>query len=1293
MTKHLPRGKRENLSAQSSARGGSPVLTILLRWIIVSYVAALALLFLAYTSALVFPNTQVIADLTGNSSSKVLGVQTSDDSLVGKIAKAVLSPLGKFNLWLIKLAGTADQVVDPLVITNLNDIFEYDSDGNIVVKKQLIFQNQPLASGVASWDNIQDKPSLLSSINSVEGDAGNIKLVEGNNIQITSDKDKNKITIAGTLVSSSPGVSTVNLTAGTGISVSGSSPSFTVANTDLGSGQFIFKNVAVSGQSTVVADRNSDTLTFAAGAGITLTTAYGTDTLTISSTGGAVSFDAVTAGTNTEALVIGAGGSLTVSGSGTITATNLVAGSSVVSDAEVDDDLTITAAGSVAAAAVTGTLTDAQISDTLTIDGTGSVAWSALSGYPSACAAGTAVTTLADSPTCSSFWNSTNDGAGSGLDADLLDGISSASFVQTSRSLTAGAGLTGGGDLSADRTFNVVGGSGITANADNIELGSLTADWNQTAAFDIVLNNASSELKILESVGAAFYGIFDVGDLAADQTYTFTNGGTVWTSGNDGTGSGLDADTLDGSDSTAFSPVAGSASITTVGALTSGSIAAGFGTIATSNSITGTILTASTAASGLVIGSGATATTLSSTATAARAISFPNEAGTICLQGSGSCGFSVGANYWTDNTTYISPNTLTSGEFRIYDNGSLNIGGTTAPGGTGRLIVSGVNAASGSADALTLTGTLGNFDGTDTFRGLYLNYTNGTHSGSNNVFNAIDIANLATPGISATETAINIGSGWDDAININSSALIAETTGAVFIDPTTTGTFLDFELATQWTTGTLINADFASATTQTGAITGVDMNFGSNLTVNTSTITGFSFQPPTFTATNKTVTGFNIPSSVASISSAGTTNWNGVSIALPKLNSLTGTINATGVSVTIPDDAIAQFSGTATMYGINVQTTGSTGAPGGTVYGVNIANTTAGGATQTALNIGTGWDKAIDANGFVEVDLSNSTSSTEAVCGTVGSENSANSILDDCTTSVNPDYAEMYAVEVGTTYGHIVAAGSEYITTEASELLPESYRLVKLVKSTKTDNKLVGIVSNNYSDFTSTGYNIKQEDNPMPVALVGRVPTFVSLENGPIEVGDPITASSIPGVGMKATESGPVVGTALAAMDDTQCQADGNGACTQQLQVFVNVGWYVAPLETVSGQLETNLDVQTLTAGTIHTQVLFVGDKKISLTKNGKLKIDADVEINGELFANKLNVSDEAAGSSTLAVGKTKIFVETSLLTDKSQVLITLNTLTEKAIAVTKKEPGKGFTVEITSPEPQDIDFDWLIIN
>ena len=199
----------------------------------------------------------------------------------------------------------------------------------------------------------------------------------------------------------------------------------------------------------------------------------------------------------------------------------------------------------------------------------------------------------------STVWHAGNDGAASTLDADLLDGQHASAFVTSAHThapLTAGTGLSGGtynggaaatfavtygttactavqgnqtagitagtgltGGVTADAlgdgfaaTLNVVGGSGITANADNLLLGPLTANWEQTGAWDINLWNAGSELNILESAGATYYGAFDVGDLTANQTYTFGLGGTVWTSGNDGSASTLDADLLDGSHASAF---------------------------------------------------------------------------------------------------------------------------------------------------------------------------------------------------------------------------------------------------------------------------------------------------------------------------------------------------------------------------------------------------------------------------------------------------------------------------------------------------------------------------------------------------------------------------------------------------------------------------------------------------------------------------------------------------------------------------------------------------------------------
>jgi hypothetical protein len=102
-----------------------------------------------------------------------------------------------------------------------------------------------------------------TGVTSLAGKTGELKLEGGTGITI----DGLKISNAGM----------TSLSSGTGITVSGS----TITNSDLGSSQNIFKTISVLGQDDIVAGSNTDTLTFAAGTGITLTT-DSTD-LTISS--------------------------------------------------------------------------------------------------------------------------------------------------------------------------------------------------------------------------------------------------------------------------------------------------------------------------------------------------------------------------------------------------------------------------------------------------------------------------------------------------------------------------------------------------------------------------------------------------------------------------------------------------------------------------------------------------------------------------------------------------------------------------------------------------------------------------------------------------------------------------------------------------------------------------------------------------------------------------------------------------------------------------------------------------
>ena len=79
-------------------------------------------------------------------------------------------------------------------------------------------------------------------------------------------------------------VTSVTFTGSNGLSGTGtitSSGTITLSNSDRGSAQNIFKNIAAAGQSNIVADNNNDTLTFKAGSNITIKTDASTDTIEI----------------------------------------------------------------------------------------------------------------------------------------------------------------------------------------------------------------------------------------------------------------------------------------------------------------------------------------------------------------------------------------------------------------------------------------------------------------------------------------------------------------------------------------------------------------------------------------------------------------------------------------------------------------------------------------------------------------------------------------------------------------------------------------------------------------------------------------------------------------------------------------------------------------------------------------------------------------------------------------------------------------------------------------------------
>ena len=93
------------------------------------------------------------------------------------------------------------------------------------------------------------------------------------------------IAVAGqTSVVADSATDTLTLVAGTGITLTTDAGTDSITITSSGSSQNTFSTVAVAGQSNVEADSATDTLTFSAGSGISITTNAGTDTVTITST-------------------------------------------------------------------------------------------------------------------------------------------------------------------------------------------------------------------------------------------------------------------------------------------------------------------------------------------------------------------------------------------------------------------------------------------------------------------------------------------------------------------------------------------------------------------------------------------------------------------------------------------------------------------------------------------------------------------------------------------------------------------------------------------------------------------------------------------------------------------------------------------------------------------------------------------------------------------------------------------------------------------------------------------------
>lgn len=395
--------------------------------------------------------------------------------------------------------------------------------------------------------------------------------------------------------------------------------------------------------------------------------------------------------------------------------------------------------------------------------------------------------------------------------------------------------------------------------------------------------------------------------------------------------------------------------------------------------------------------------------------------------------------------------------------------------------------------------------------------------------------------------------------------------------------------------------------------------------------------------------------------------------------------------------------GSATIvaaHGIYIATPTIAGSTVGNLYGLYINNQT--GATTANYAIyqagTTGTNVLTASTNFGRNPTGNDTSYGVVIQGAL--------CVDDSTANcpAGPTAGAIY-VENSVGAGNVSAFDiSEYYPatepTEKGDIVSAAGNSLVKKSAGAYDPSIIGIVSTDPAfviDETNITFGKTAGDkfNPFKpyIALAGRVPVKVSGENGPIAPGDPLTSSSIPGVAMKAIRSGPIIGKALAGYE-------GSGA--GKIVAFVSVGWYVAPFQEARSQNQelSAIDTETLSANTINTQILVIGDRKISMNENGKLEIDGDVEIAGDLLvagkiaATEIELSDKSSGTKTIAAGGKEIEVETDIVKPKSKIFVTFTSdyapATRYWVTKTKEE---GFTVHLDQAVGKNVDFNWIVIN
>ena len=717
---------------------------------------------------------------------------------------------------------------------------------------------------------------------------------------------------------------------------------------------------------------------------------------------------------------------------------------------------------------------------------------------------------------------STDDSA---IDIHSLSGYVANEHIDHSGvTITAGTGLTGGGDITTTRTLNVIGGDGITANADDIAVdgtvvrttGTQTVNGDKTFGNDIIISGNLTVNGTQTTVSTE--------TLAIEDNIIVLNNGT---SGTPSENAGIQVDRGSSSDvflnwdesndkwqftndgSTYYnmlteSDVEGFFSVSDAGG--DGSLSYSAGVFTYTGPSASEVRAHFSGGTGIAISSGSVSVDLSELTDMTDAVDGSEDE--LILLDNGADRRKLMSEIDISAFNNDSGFTTNVGDITGVTAGTGLSGGGSS--GSVTLNVSGLTVSELAADSLQISSESFSDNDTSLMTSAAINDRIESFGYTTNVgdITGVTAGNGLTGGGSSGGVTLNAVGGYGITVNADDielansdvRALFSGGTGITYDSGTGAISLTDTGYVTGVTAGTGLTGGGTEGTVTLNVNTGAVSNGASTIPTGDQVydfVTGLGYSTTTGTVTSVAVTAGTGLSGGGTVTSSGTIS---LALDLSELTDMTAAVDGSADELILLDNGAERrkLISEITLSDFNNDVGWTTNV--GDITAVTAGSYLTGGGTSGGVTL--------------NVDATSANTASKVVARDGSGNFSAGTITATATQAQYADLAEKYSADEDYEPGTVVVFGGDAEVT-ACEL--------------DADHRVAGVVS------TDPAYLMNSDADGVAIALKGRVPCKVT---GNVEKGALIVTSSIKGHGMQANQTmpGTIIGKAIEAKE-----GDGEG--------------------------------------------------------------------------------------------------------------------------------------------------------